>query len=93
MPPVPIPTKQQCLAVTLPTETRGKHAAIIARVFAWPDRIPYTLNRETGQQDAALVEFPGECAVVWLREACYGEADDDARREAAGRIFREWARL
>ena len=93
MSPAAVPTKDECIPVSVPEETCEKHRAIIERVFTWPDPIGFGVGRETIVQDTALVEFAEGRAVVWLRKASYGQAEDQVRQEMARRVFREWARL
>ncbi len=86
-----IPSKDDCTVVPLLDKLREDYEEVISRVFRWPDPIGYAVDRE--QQAMALIEFPGEHAVVWLERRYYADQSDENRREAAERILREWARL
>lgn len=86
-----IPNKDECIAVELPTAPRGRYEQVISRVFTWPDPIGYAIERD--RQAMALIEFPGDHAVVWLERRHYLDVAEDERRTAAERVLREWARL
>lgn len=86
-----IPSKDECIPIELAEKRRGQYEAVISRVFSWPDPIGYALDRD--QQGMALIEFPGDHAVVWLERRHYLDASDEGRKSAAERVLREWARL
>lgn len=93
MSPAPVYGKEDCFAVELPDQTPDMHREIISRVVAWPDRIGFAVDRESDRQEAALVEFPADHAVVWLPRDAFGSLAPDAQEALALRVFREWARL
>jgi hypothetical protein len=48
---------------------------------------------ERDKQAMALIEFPGDHAVVWLERRYYLDMSEDDRSTAAEKVLREWARL
>lgn len=88
-----LPSKEDCIAVELKLEPKSKYEEVISRVFTWPDPIGYTVDRDTNAQGMALIEFPDDCAVVWLERRHYPQPGQVQLLETAESVLREWARL
>ncbi len=88
-----LPSKEDCLAVELPLELGSKYEDVISRVFAWPDPIGYTIDRDAHTQGMALIEFPDDYAVVGLERRHSPQQRGAEIREVAERVLRGWSRL